>query len=269
MRAIGVAQREQSAEPTSLDDSPHSALQQLKYLWHTVIAHGGTPSPRSSQISSRSRAGSADMPVILREVPARRGSAMRDMRSYRIGSLTGQVNFERRPPEEVWTHPAVHVDRSPVAGKGLFVAAPLDAGTVAVRLGGRLVTTAELHALFEASLASNDYVDRLAVGKDMHLVLPTQSAAHYENHSCDPTMWLAGPFELATRRAVAAGEELTIDYGSISDDDAFGMECGCRSIDCRGIITGADWRRVDLQERYEGHWPAGLQQRIDDQRRSR
>jgi len=40
-RAIGIAAaRERFEEPTSLGDSPDSALQQLKYLWHTVIAHG-------------------------------------------------------------------------------------------------------------------------------------------------------------------------------------------------------------------------------------
>jgi hypothetical protein len=40
-RAIGIAAaRERFEEPTSLGDSADSILQQLKYLWHTVVAHG-------------------------------------------------------------------------------------------------------------------------------------------------------------------------------------------------------------------------------------
>jgi len=40
------------------------------------------------------------------------------------------------------------------------------------------------------------------------------------------------------------------------------MSCTCRAAQCRGVVTGADWKRADLQHRYEGHWPPGLQQRI-------
>ena len=40
-RAIGVAAaREKFEEPNELGDPPASTLQQLKYLWHTLLAHG-------------------------------------------------------------------------------------------------------------------------------------------------------------------------------------------------------------------------------------
>lgn len=40
-RAIGIAARSvQVDEPSALGDPPDSELQQLKYLWHTVLAHG-------------------------------------------------------------------------------------------------------------------------------------------------------------------------------------------------------------------------------------
>ena len=71
---------------------------------------------------------------------------------------------------------------------------------------------------------------------------------------------------LATCRSIVTGEELTIDYGLISDDIEFRMACACESADCRGVITGADWRSTDLRARYRGHWPLGLQRRIDSQR---
>lgn len=173
--------------------------------------------------------------------------------------------YELDPPEDVWIHPALHVGRSIVAGEGLLTSEPLDAGTVVVRLGGQLVTTDELRVLFATAAASDEYVDAFAVGDGLHLVLPTHTAAHYGNHSCDPTMWPVSAFELATCRSIVTGEELTIDYGLISDDIDFRMVCACGSAGCRGVITGADWRRADLRARYQGHWPLGLQRRIDGQ----
>jgi hypothetical protein len=93
-------------------------------------------------------------------------------------------------------------------------------------------------------------------------VLPPGTTAHYGNHSCEPTMWPVGAYELATCRAVAAGDALTVDDGLISEDATFRMDCHCGAARCRGVVTGADRRRADLQRRYAGPWPPGLQQRI-------
>ncbi len=165
------------------------------------------------------------------------------------------------PEGAVWVHPSIVVRSSAIAGGGLHARAPLPAGVVVIRLGGRLVDTATLHELF-ARAEPGEYVDTFAVGEDAHLVLPPGTTAHYGNHSCEPTMWPVGAYELATCRPVAAGDELTVDYGLISDDPTFRMDCDCGAAGCRRVVTGADWRRVDLQRRYAGHWPPGLQRRI-------
>ncbi len=165
------------------------------------------------------------------------------------------------PPLRVWVHPAVAVRPSAIEGHGLFATAAIDADVVVMRLGGRLVTTAELHELL-ARTPDDQYVDTFAVGGDAHLVLPFHTTAHYGNHSCDPTLWAVGPYELTTRRPIVAGEELTVDYGTISDDASFEMVCTCGAASCRTVVTGEDWRRPELQRRYAGHWPPGLQRRI-------
>ena len=162
---------------------------------------------------------------------------------------------------EVWTHPSLEVRRSPISGEGLFATAGIEHGVVVIRLGGRLVSTAELHRLF-AGVADHGYIDTFAVDDDTHIVLPPATSAHYSNHSCEPTMWPVSTYELATRRSVEDGEELTIDYGLISDDPTFQMRCMCGTASCRHMVTGEDWRRPDLQQRYAGHWPSGLQRRI-------
>ena len=62
--------------------------------------------------------------------------------------------------------------------------------------------------------------------------------ARFVNHSCDPTCLSAGyDFELAVRD-IAAGEELTDDYGSLNLE--YGFECHCGSPRCRTQIRPGD-----------------------------
>ena len=151
--------------------------------------------------------------------------------------MTGDVEIAR-PPADVWLHPDVSVGWSSIAGRGLIADAPLGA-VVVVRFGGHLVSLREeLHGLFEAAAAQGDYVDTIAVDHDTHLVLQAGTAAHFANHSCDPTLWRSGTYELVTRRAIAVGDQLTVDYATLSDDADFTMTCTCGVANCRRLITG-------------------------------
>ncbi len=55
-----------------------------------------------------------------------------------------------------------------------------------------------------------------------------------------------------------AGDELTNDYATSTADPDFTMTCSCGSPLCRGVVTGDDWRRADLHERYGTHWVPAL-----------
>jgi hypothetical protein len=169
------------------------------------------------------------------------------------------------PPPDVWLDERLVVGDSPIEGQGLFFAEDLRAATVVMRLGGRLVSSAELDSLIGKAVDDPDstYVDTITIYEDAHLVLPMNTLIHFGNHSCDPTLWHVGPYELATRRDVAAGEEATIDYGTQSGAEGFSMPCQCGARDCRLEITSEDWRRPELQERYREHWVPALEQRID------
>jgi hypothetical protein len=175
--------------------------------------------------------------------------------------------MERRPAEpepESWLHPAVEIRPSPIAQLGLFTRAAIDPGTIVSRMGGRLVTGKELQQIFTAAAQQPDrpYVDTITVGEDLHLVLPPGQPNHYGNHSCDPNLWWAGAYTLVARLPIAAGEEVTSDYGTSTGVADFAMVCSCGSSLCRGVITGADWRRAELQARYGDHWIPALLDRI-------
>lgn len=169
------------------------------------------------------------------------------------------------PPAEVWVHDSVAVGRSAIGGEGLIASDELAAGTVVIRLAGRLVSSAELDELIAAADADPGapYVDTFTVYEDVHLVLPPATIAHFGNHSCDPNLWPVGPYEIGTRRPIDAGEELTLDYGTISGAAGFSMACRCGSSVCRGEITSDDWRRRDLQDRYGPHWVPALRDRVE------
>jgi hypothetical protein len=168
------------------------------------------------------------------------------------------------PQPDCWLHPAVEVRRSSISGRGLFATARVPAGTVVSRLGGRLVCTAQLRELFTAAARDpgHPYVDTITVDADLHLVLPPRRANGYGNHSCDPNLWWVGPYELAARRDLAIGEELTNDYATSTAEPDFAMTCSCGSGQCRGTVTGNDWRRLELRSRYGPHWVPALLARI-------
>lgn len=174
----------------------------------------------------------------------------------------------RTPPTEIWADHRLAIRRSPIEGRGWFAAERIEAGTTVLRLAGRLVSEAELHELIAEANADPGarYVDTFTVYDDAHLVIPPGTIAHFGNHSCEPSLWLTGPYELATRRGVEPAEELTVDYATFSDAAGFEMSCHCGSPRCRGRVTSEDWRIPELQARYEGHWAPALQHRIKAER---
>ena len=139
---------------------------------------------------------------------------------------------------------------SGIAGRGLFALEPIGAGEVVAVKGGHIVDTATLHALPERLQNSE-----IQIAEGLHLVALTE--AEYEpvmlfiNHSCAPNVGFAGNVVLAAMRDVGAGDELTTDYALFDVPEAPWV-CSCGAPGCRGTITGDDWRRPDLQQRYAG-----------------
>jgi len=63
--------------------------------------------------------------------------------------------------------------------------------------------------------------------------------AKYVNHSCNPNSISTGyGFEIATRD-IAAGEEITDEYGIFNLTQP--LRCCCGSANCRGVIKENDW----------------------------
>jgi SET domain-containing protein len=149
---------------------------------------------------------------------------------------------------------------SGIEGRGLMAVEPIAKDEVVAVKGGHIVTTAALRALPESLRESE-----IQIADGLHLAALDE--AEYEpvmlflNHSCEPNVGFAGNVVLVAMRDIASGEELTTDYALFDDYDGQ-MDCRCGTAACRKVIDGRDWRRPELQHRYDGYFSWHLQRRI-------
>jgi hypothetical protein len=149
--------------------------------------------------------------------------------------------------------PDVTARPSTIEGTGLFAARAFDEDEAVVVLGGTVIDDEELARLQPHS--------SLAVGEGVNLMQDEDDPAQYGNHSCDPNLWLADEVTLVARRRIDAGEELTVDYATMTVAP-WQMECRCGAASCRGVVTSNDWRRPDLRRRYPGRFSPFINARI-------
>ena len=74
-----------------------------------------------------------------------------------------------------------------------------------------------------------------------------------------------GTASLVARRDIEAGEEVTVDYALFTTQSNWMLDnrCRCGSPYCRRVVTGDDWRREDVQERYRDHFSPFINRRIE------
>ena len=90
----------------------------------------------------------------------------------------------------------------------------------------------------------------------------------YFNHSCEPNAGLRGQIFLVAMRDIAKDEEITFDYCmSLSEfegsDFSISFDCQCGAPSCRGRVTQLDWKRPELQRKYNGYFSLYIQEKID------
>ena len=163
-----------------------------------------------------------------------------------------------------WLSPKTEVRSSPIHGRGLFAKAPIAKGEVAAVKGGHVFDRATL-----ARVAPRLGPAEIQIGDDLYIGALEEDEREgcmiFSNHSCDPTLGVLGQVVFVALRDVAPGEELTHDWAMTDDDDGR-IDCRCGARSCRGVVTGKDWRRPELQERYAGFFSAYLAGKIRRER---
>jgi hypothetical protein len=124
---------------------------------------------------------------------------------------------------------------------------------------GSIATYEQMMALSPAEKSHTIQVD-----EGIYLIpLGPQEPTDYVNHSCDPNAGIRGQISLVAMRHIAAGEEITFDYAMADSTPYDEFPCACGTPNCRGRVSGNDWQRPELWERYDGYFSAYLQKRIE------
>ena len=149
---------------------------------------------------------------------------------------------------------------SAIHGQGLFACEPIAKGEIVCVKGGYIFDRQTLNSMPEWFRAAE-----IQIGPDLFIgpvaEHEREGSMVFSNHSCEPNIGVQGQIVFVALRDIAAGEELTHDWATTDDDD-YEMECKCGAATCRGIVTGKDWQRPELQEKYRGHISLYLLEKI-------
>ena len=158
--------------------------------------------------------------------------------------------------------PKAKVKKSPIHGKGLFAIEPISRGEMVCVKGGYVFDGRTLNRIknrvgpAEIQIAGDLYIGTMSLDENAGGMI-------FSNHSCDPNIGVHGQIVFVAMRDIISGEELTHDW-AMTDDDNYELKCNCGSRKCRGVITGKDWMRGDLQRKYRNYMSWHLLEKIKE-----
>jgi uncharacterized protein len=156
--------------------------------------------------------------------------------------------------------PLTEVRESAIHGRGLFAKHDIARGVVVAVKGGHVIRGEILRQLTPRLGPAE-----IQIGDDLFISPVTEEEREgsmiFSNHSCEPNIGVRGQIVFVAMREIRAGEELTHDWAMTDNDDS-SIECRCGAANCRGTITGEDWRRPELQQRYGDYFSAYLLEKI-------
>lgn len=158
----------------------------------------------------------------------------------------------------------VEVCDSVIDKKGMYAKERIRKGEIVYIKGGHILVKEELYSstVINSYLPISDdyFIGAISCDEENDVKL-------YNNHSCDPNCGMHGEITFIAMRDIEVGEELTIDYAFIDNED-YSFECHCGSPLCRHIITGFDWKIKSLQEKFYPYFAQYLKDKIDIQNKA-
>lgn len=170
----------------------------------------------------------------------------------------GHAGRDRRVDVRNYLSPLAEAREIPPKGFGSFAVDPIPMGTIVATFGGTILTRInfETHPLEQRSRSIQIDVDQFVLGPE------SREPGDSINHSCSPNCQLRNATQLIAMGPIAVGEELTYDYATSDTSDYDEFECSCGSDNCRGRVSGNDWKLPDLQSRYQNMFSPYVQRKI-------
>jgi uncharacterized protein len=136
-----------------------------------------------------------------------------------------------RPPYQKY---AVAVGPSRIDGQGAFAAEPIPPRLKIGEIRGESISVAEarIRATRHERIMIVELSERRAIDFSQ-----SSDPMRYTNHSCRPNARLVirnGRVEFYAARAIATGEEITVDYGETHHEGR--LRCQCGAPGCRGAL---------------------------------
>lgn len=122
----------------------------------------------------------------------------------------------------------VYVGPTASNGWGVFAHQAVKPGEVVLVFSGPRLRRTDL-------LTHYAYAHSLQIGTDDFLG-PSGGEDDFVNHACEPNTTLCGRRSLVALHHIEAGEEITVDYATLTHDPGWCMACFCGSPACRDVI---------------------------------
>ncbi len=133
-------------------------------------------------------------------------------------------------------------------GYGIFAEKDFLKGADVFEIKGKLMTLDEGEEIDE-KIRDNAF----RFSKDEY-ISPQGEIGDFLNHSCNPNSGIVKRGDklwLIAIRNIRQGEEITLDYSTITaDDDIWEMNCNCGEKECRSIIKNFETLSEELKEKY-------------------
>ena len=148
--------------------------------------------------------------------------------------------------------PKTEVRLSAIHGRGLFACEPIASGEIVAIKGGHIFDAETLRRVqpslgpAEIQIADDLYIGPVSAEQ-------REGSMIFSNHCCNPNIGVQGQIVFVAMRNIATGEELTHDWATTDCDD-YEIACNCGAPGCRKVITGRDWMKPELQQKYRGYF---------------
>jgi SET domain-containing protein len=163
-----------------------------------------------------------------------------------------------------WFNPKLISKKLSNIGEGVFTAKDIKKGELLTIFGGYVIPLSEEKEL------PDDYRDSGIQISDEFVLssLNSKELTDLYNHSCNPNSGIKGQIFLVAMRNIKKSEQITFDYAMCLFDNkkvgfSYNVKCLCGSKNCRGDITGNDWKKKELQKKYNGYFQYYLQEKIN------
>jgi len=164
-----------------------------------------------------------------------------------------------------WMSQKATVKNTEKYGMGVFAKEKIFKNEKIAILGGYVMTRQEEqntpHDIYDNAMQIDDNLVIGAIDKE-----GVEDVSMF-NHSCNANAAIRGQILLIAIRDIESNEQITFDYGTVlfhpDGVKPYKLKCFCGDKDCRGVITDEDWKKKEIQQRYENYFPLHIQEKID------